>query len=82
MISQHNRLGVFYPPDNPDSGETLSLALQRFTGQEAVNGLFEFEVECISVTPGIDFDALWGATPRSGCRRSTPAIPTGISTGC
>ena len=60
MISQSNRLGVFYPPDNTDSGQTSSLALLRFSGQEAINRLFEFEVECVSVTPDIDFDPLLG----------------------
>lgn len=60
MISQSDRLGVFYPPDNPDSGQTTSLALVRFSGQEAINRLFEFEVECVSVTPDIDFDPLLG----------------------
>lgn len=75
MISQHNRLGVFYPPDNPDSGQTLSLALQRFAGHEAVNGLFEFEVECISVTPGIDFDALLGRNASVRLQTLDPAHP-------
>ena len=60
MISQNNRLGVFYPPDTTGSGRTTGLALLGFTGHEAINSLFEFKVDCLSSTEGIDFDALLG----------------------
>ena len=59
-ISQENRLGVFHPPDDTGKGKTVGLALRRFEGFEAVNELFEFHVDCISVSPNIDFDDLLG----------------------
>jgi len=75
MISQKNRLGVFHPPDNTDTGPTTGLALMRFTGHEAVNDLFEFEVECLSSTAGIDFDALLGRNASVRLGTTDPAHP-------
>jgi type VI secretion system secreted protein VgrG len=37
-----------------------TLVLQRFDGQEAINSLFEWQVDCLTVLPDVDFDALIG----------------------
>jgi type VI secretion system secreted protein VgrG len=71
MISQKNRLGVFHPPDNTTDG----LALMRFTGHEAVNDLFEIEVECLSTTASIDFDPLLGRNASVRLNTIDPAHP-------
>jgi type VI secretion system secreted protein VgrG len=75
MISQKNRLGVFHPPDNTDTGPTDGLALMRFTGHESVNDLFEFEVECLSTTASIDFDPLLGRNASVRLNTIDPAHP-------
>jgi len=60
MISQNNRLGVFHAPDSTHTGPTEGLVLLRFNGQERINDLFDFQVECLSTTSDIDFDTLLG----------------------
>jgi type VI secretion system secreted protein VgrG len=75
MISQNQRLGVFYPPDNPDTGQTESLALMRFSGQEGVNRLYEFEVECLSTSANIDFDRLLGRNASVALQTLDPGHP-------
>ena len=37
-----------------------ALVLQRFEGADHLNALFEYHVDCLAVTPDIDFDALVG----------------------
>ena len=37
------------------------LLVERFTGQEAVNGLFRFEVDCLSPSAHLELEALSGA---------------------
>ena len=75
MISQNQRLGIFYPPDNPDKGPTASLALMRFNGQEGINRLYEFEVECLSVSANIDFDKLLGRNASVALQTLDPGHP-------
>ena len=73
MISQTDRLGIFYPPGEtgPDSG----LALLRFTGEEGVNTLYEFRVECLGETADIDFDTLLGRNASVRIETIDPAHP-------
>lgn len=55
MVSQQNRLGAFVPPDGTDK-----LALLSFSGTEAVNELYAFEVKCLNPRADIDPDKLLG----------------------
>ena len=55
MVSQQNRLGAFVPPDGTDK-----LALLGFSGTEAVNELYAFEVKCLNPRADIDPEKLLG----------------------
>ncbi|KIN75117.1 Vgr ImpA family type VI secretion-associated protein [Sulfitobacter noctilucae] len=54
-LSQDNRPGIL----TTVLGET-ELVLMRFNGQDAVNALFEYRVEAVSLNPDIDLNALMG----------------------
>jgi type VI secretion system secreted protein VgrG len=55
VFAQASRLGRLETVLGHDT-----LVLQRFTGEESLNGLFEWQVDCLATTPDIDFDALIG----------------------
>ncbi len=55
ILSQENRPAIL----TTMLGET-ELVLLRFTGQDAVNDLFEYRVEAVSLNPDIDLNALMG----------------------
>lgn len=55
QFRQAGRLGRLNTVLGPDQ-----LVLLRFFGSEFMNSLFEYDVECLSEAPGIDFDQLLG----------------------
>lgn len=55
VFSQTSRMGRLVTVLGPDT-----LALMRFDGREALNGLFDWKVDCLATSPDIDFDALIG----------------------
>jgi type VI secretion system secreted protein VgrG len=55
IFTQTSRLGRLATVLGPDV-----LALQRFEGREAMSALFDWQVDCLAVTPDVDFDALLG----------------------
>jgi type VI secretion system secreted protein VgrG len=54
-FSQVSRMGRLTTALGPDV-----LVLQRFGGTERMNGLFDWQVDCLAATAEIDFDALIG----------------------
>lgn len=60
-LAQDGRMGELTTSLGPDA-----LVLQRFSGEEHVNAIFTYEVEAVSESSQIDFDALVG----------TPALVT------
>ncbi len=55
FLSQHARL-LEITTALPDA----ALVVERFSGREAVNALFRFEIDCISTSAGLDLLALTG----------------------
>jgi type VI secretion system secreted protein VgrG len=55
VFTQTSRLGRLATVLGPDV-----LALQRFEGREAMSALYDWQVDCLAVTPDVDFDALLG----------------------
>ncbi|MFN4100674.1 MAG: type VI secretion system Vgr family protein [Pararhodobacter sp.] len=70
MVSQQNRLGAFIPPDGSDD-----LALLRYSGEESINGLYQFEVSCLSRRADIDPDTLLGLNASVRLSTVNPAHP-------
>jgi type VI secretion system secreted protein VgrG len=55
QFSQSARMGRLLTGLGPDV-----LVLTRFQGEERLNGLFDFHVDCLAISADIDFDALLG----------------------
>ncbi|PYF07473.1 late control gene D protein (GPD) [Rhodobacter viridis] len=56
--------------------------LQRFSGTERLNALFDWRVDCLAIQPDLDFDALLGthatvAIDSVSGRRLGPCCPRG-----
>lgn len=77
VLKQAGRLGKLHTSLGPDV-----LVLLRLNGSDQMNGLFNYQVEALSVERGIDFDALLGthATVEIATRHATPSFFDGVVT--
>jgi type VI secretion system secreted protein VgrG len=61
-LSQHARLITLSTAQ--DSGLPEALAAERFTGREAVNELFSFEIDALSTSTDLDLSLFLGEASR------------------
>ena len=77
VLKQAGRLGKLHTSLGPDV-----LALLRFNGTDQVNGLYNYQVDALSIKRDIDFDALIGthATVEIATHHGTPSFFDGVVT--